>query len=219
MTSRATTHVVFDLDGVLLDTEPLYTRATQEIVDEFGKVFDWSIKGDMIGRGQLDGAEYLVRALDLPITAQEYLRRRLPKLEVLFPNVAALPGAESLVASLRATGVPMAIATSGERSLTELKLSRHAWLEEVEVIVCGDDAGIRPKPAPDIFLVAARRLGAAATRCVVVEDSLAGVAAALSAGMRCIAVPDSNMDATRYSDAHAVVRSLTDVTLRMLGLE
>ena len=217
---RRPSHVIFDLDGVLLDTEPIYTQATQDVVSEYGKVFDWSVKGDMIGRGQLEGAEYLVRVLDLPIAPEEYIERRLPKLLELFPTVKEIAGAARFVRTLHDRRVPMGVATSGERSLTDLKISRHGWFALFERLVCGDDPGIaRPKPAPDIFLATADQLGVSPADCVVIEDSLAGVEAALAAEMSVVALPDPNMDATRYSDAHLVVGSYADLSLSDLGLD
>src|SRR6185295_15326549 len=73
---RPARYVIFDLDGVLLDTERFYTEVTQAIVGRWGKTFDWSVKGNMIGRPARDSARYLVETLQLPITADEYLRER-----------------------------------------------------------------------------------------------------------------------------------------------
>src|SRR6478735_12273176 len=70
-------HVIFDLDGVLLDTEKLYTEATQQVVGQYGKTFEWSLKSLMMGRHELEAAELLVQTLGIPITAHEYLRRQL----------------------------------------------------------------------------------------------------------------------------------------------
>ena len=95
------THVIFDMDGVLLDTERFYTEVTQAIVGRYGKVFDWSIKGDMIGRSARDAAAYLVEALDLPISADDYLREREAGLAALMPTARPLPGAEIGRASCR----------------------------------------------------------------------------------------------------------------------
>jgi pseudouridine 5'-phosphatase len=216
---RKPSHVIFDLDGVLLDTEPLYTRATQQIVGEYGKVFDWSVKGGMIGRGPLDGARYLVDALELPLEPEEYLARCNPLLAVLFPSVGEIPGAREFVLSLAARGVPMAVATSAEAALTRLKLQRHAWFDAFGAIVSGDDPRIRrAKPAPDIFLVAAAELGAEPEACLVFEDSPAGVEAALAAGMQVIALPDPALDTSRFAGAERVVRSFSVLSPSDLGL-
>jgi pseudouridine-5'-monophosphatase len=220
--ARRPSAVIFDLDGVLLDTEPLYTQATAEIVGEYGAVFDWAIKGDMIGRSALDGAEYLVNALGIRdrLAPEEYLRRRAPRLDALFPSAREIPGARAFVSRLAQLGIPLAVATSSERYQYELKITHHDWFGAFRAVVCGDDPRIGAlKPAPDIFLVTACELGVTPEQCLVFEDSLAGVASALAAGMQVVALPDPAMDSSRYASAHLVVRSYAEIVLDELGLE
>jgi pseudouridine-5'-monophosphatase len=199
------------MDGVLLDTERLYTEATQRIVGRWGKVYDWSIKGHMIGRPAIDSARYLVATLALPITPEAYLAEREAMFQTLMPTAEPMPGARELTRALAERGIPMAVATSSARAMYDLKTTRHrAWFAGFDVVVLGDDAAVaRGKPAPDIFLVAAERLGARPQRCVVVEDAPAGLAAAHAAGMQVIAVPDPGMDRARFAEADLVVDTLT----------
>lgn len=209
------------MDGVLLDTERFYTQVTQEIVWRYGKTFDWSIKGNMIGRKALDAARYLVETLQLPIAPEDYLREREAGLAALMPTAEALPGARELTTALLVRGVPQAVATSSSRAFFELKTRRHAsWFAAVFwVVITGDDPRLhRSKPAPDIFLLAAQDLGADPATCVVFEDAPVGVEAARAAGMQVIAVPDPAMDRTRYADADLVVASLADVEVETLNL-
>jgi pseudouridine-5'-monophosphatase len=215
---RPVTHVIFDMDGVLLDTERLYTLATQQIVGRFGKVYDWSIKGNMIGRLAIDSARYLVDVLDLPITAEDYLAEREIIFETLMPTAEPTPGAQALTAALAVRGVPMAVASSSSRAMFELKTMRHrSWFGSFAAIVLGDDPRIRHgKPAPDLFLVAANDLGAAPSSCVVIEDAPAGVDAARAAGMQVVAIPDPGMDPFRFGGADIVVKSLADIDVQNL---
>ncbi len=210
---------IFDLDGVLLDTEHFYTAVTQEICGEYGKVFDWSIKRNMIGRPSLESAEYLVDALSLPISPREYLSRRTRRLEELFPMADEQAGAEAFTRALAAAAVPLAVATSSERHLFELKTRRHRdWFSIFDAIVVGDDPRVKAgKPAPDIFLVAAESLGIEPCRCVVFEDAPAGLEAALAAGMQVIALPDPAMAREPYAAADIVIERFSDLAPADLG--
>ena len=212
--------VIFDVDGLLLDTEPVYTQVTQEIVARFGKTFDWSIKGNMIGLAELESARYLIETLDLPITPEEYLSERNGMLRKGFAKCDAMPGAESLVRHLHRHEVPIAVATSSSKELFQVKITRHtAWFKLFPVIVTGDDPAIRnAKPAPDLFLTAASRLGADVKSVLVLEDAPSGLAAGIAAGMRVIAVPDPNMDRSRYEGAVELLESLTSFVPGKYGL-
>jgi len=201
------THVIFDLDGTLVDSEQMYTEATQAVIGEFGVTFDPSIKQRVIGRGATAAAQILIDSLNLPLTPQEFIDRREPHLRRLFPNVEPLPGVVKLVQALAARGVPMAVATSSPRKLVTLKSQHHDWFDAFDVIVCGDDPRLkRSKPAPDIFLLAAKDLGAEPGSCLVFEDAPAGVEAAVAAGMQVVAIPMPMMDRADYRGAHIIDR-------------
>jgi pseudouridine-5'-monophosphatase len=205
-------HVIFDLDGVLLDSEKLYTEATQRVVGEYGKTFEWSLKSAMMGRHELEAAELLVKTLELPITAAEYLRRQLPIAERLFESATELPGAEAFVTELIARGHVLAVGTSSTRRLYDLKTSHLAWFSQFSAVVSGDHPEVRElKPAPDIFLAAARAIGGQPARCLVIEDSPAGVLAARAAGMSVVAMPDAALPSERFADAQLIVRSYAEL--------
>jgi len=137
------------------------------------------------------------------------------------PTADAMPGARALTDALRTRGIPMALATSSARAFFELKATRHrAWFAAMfPVVVTGDDPRLtHAKPAPDIFLLAARELGADPAGCLVVEDSPAGVEAARAAGMQVLAVPDPGMERAPYAEADLVVESLDGLDLALLHL-
>jgi len=217
--SRRPRYAIFDLDGVLLDTEPLYTEATAAVAARFGKVYDWSVKRDCIGRGTLEAARIIVEALALPLTPAALVHERDRLLIELVARAPAIAGAEAFSRALAGRGVPLAIATSTEAPLYAIKAARHReWLAIFGAAVCGDDPRVsRPKPAPDIFLAAARDLGAPPESCLVFEDSPFGVEAARAAGMQVIALPDPAMDRARYTSADAVIAGFAELTLDRLG--
>ena len=212
--------LIYDLDGVLLDTEPFYTQVTQEIVARYGKTFDWSIKSRMIGRPSIESARYLIESLELPITPEDYLRERAGRLEALFRETPAVRGAERFTRAVAERGIPQAVATSSEKRLFDLKVLRHRqWFALFAAVVTGDDPRVAAgKPAPDIFLRAAEDIGVAPAQCLVIEDAPAGVLAARSAGMRVVALPDPAMDRARYADADLVVDGFDDPALGRLSI-
>ena len=214
-----TSHVLFDMDGLLLDTEIVYTRATQKIVSRYGKVFDWSLKSNMIGRPSIDSAHYLIDALALPISAEDYLLERDLLMRQTFPFCQPLPGAKNLVQHLSTHAVPIAVATSSSRDLYEIKTQNHSWFSLFNAVVTGDEPEVkRGKPAPDIFLCAAERIGALPETTLVFEDAPSGLTAAKAAGMRAVVVPDANMDKGRYAEADLIISSLREFSPEEFGL-
>lgn len=214
------THAIFDNDGLLLDTEPFYTRAHEIVAARYGKVFDWTVKSKMIGLRAQDSAAVMIAALQLPVTVDQYLEERKHLLEEMFPEAEPLPGAVEMTMHLHRIGIPQAVASSSDRYNFELKLTKHKdWFTIFECVVLGDDPEIKyGKPAPDIFLVAAERLQANPRGCLVFEDSPAGITAARAAGMYTVAVPDPHMDDSAYPDAHQIIRDLRHFDFSYWGL-
>jgi pseudouridine-5'-monophosphatase len=205
---------------LLLDTEPFYTEVTQAIVSRYGYTFDWSIKSRMIGKKASESARILVQALKLPITPDDYLREREVLLAKLFPRAQPMPGAERLTRHLAQCKVPQAVASSSNQREFRLKTSRHGtWFAMFQCIVLGDDPEVRRgKPAPDIFLIAAARLGAAPGQCLVFEDAPAGVESARAAGMSVVAIPNPAMSHDVFAAADQILPSLESFDPTTWGL-
>jgi pseudouridine 5'-phosphatase len=218
--SSSITHVIYDMDGLLLDTEPFYTQVTLKIVSRYGHTFDWGLKSQMIGKKAIDSARILVDALKLPMRPEEYLRERESMLAELFPAAEPMPGAVRLTTHLAKHGIPQAVASSSQRRDFELKITRHRnWFECFRCVVLGDDPEVRHgKPAPDIFLTAAARMGAHHEGCLVLEDAPSGVEAARSAGMSVVAVPNPGMSPESFGNAAAVLPSLESFDPSAWGL-
>jgi (DL)-glycerol-3-phosphatase len=217
---RRITHVIYDMDGLLLDTERFYTEVNSIIAARYGRRFDWSLKSKMLGKKATDSARIIIDALRLPLTPEQYLEEREPLLEGRFPMAEPMPGALRLTRHLHACGIPQGVASSSDRRLFDMKTRRHReWFSIFECIMLPDHPSVsHGKPAPDLFLAAARGLHAEPDCCLAFEDAPAGIEAARAAGMNVVAVADPRLDPGVFSDADEVLHSLEDFRLEHWGL-
>lgn len=208
--------VVFDCDGLLVDSETLWTRAETELFRRHGRPFTLDDKKALLGTGWLAGGRVLERLLDRPGDA-EGLSLALSRLmaEEVGRGVEPLPGALELVRQLRG-GVPIGVASNSPRAFVEAALAGAGFDPgSFDASVCGDDP-VNPKPAPDVYLEACARLGVEPASAVALEDSPLGVASARAAGLFVIGVP--SVPGVEL-DADLVAPSLLDPHLRdALGL-
>lgn len=206
------THIIYDLDGLLLDTESLHECVNREMAQRYGKIFDLSLKLKIAGRPTLDSATIIIDLLKLPLTPEAYLEERKKLLYPLYAQAQPLPGAMRLTKHFYQQKIPQGIATSSASHHFEMKITHHReWLQLFDCCVLGDDPELkRGKPAPDIFLLAAQRLGASAEQCLVFEDSLAGMEAAKKAGMAVVAIPHPDFDRQLYRDADQILNCLSE---------
>ena len=205
---------LFDLDGLLLDTEPIHAQAWSEAIHHFGGKANEELLLSLRGRNKYDNAKAVIESLKLPITSDELLAEQQPRARARVASAQPMPGAIELVERCRVLEIPMAIATSSGKEAATIKLEPHGWLEPVMVRVCGDDPKIKAgKPAPDLFLEAARRLGVAPEQCWAFEDAVAGAEAALAAGCRVFVVPAPGLGAHHYPAEVTLLERLDDLEL------
>jgi HAD superfamily hydrolase (TIGR01509 family) len=212
--------VVFDMDGLLLDTEQLAARAWSEAAAALGVEFDAALALRLVGHNFTD-CTALVRAhYAHPYPVDGVLGRWHTTYDAIVERdgVALKAGVHEVLDWLDEARLPRAVATSTRRARAESKLAHAGLLRRFDALVGGDEVA-RGKPAPDLPLEAARRLAVAPGDCVVLEDSNPGVRAALAAGMTVFMVPDLVSPA---EDVHAagalVVRSLHEVRERLAAL-
>ncbi len=190
MTRLAVAAVVFDLDGTLIDSESIYRAALVQALEAVGLAADEAFVHGLAGlAGAAVNARILARfGADFPAVAfrRAYLARRDA---LVGAGVPLKPGAAAAVRFVAGRGIRLALATSALRETAVAHLARLELLAYFDVLAVREDVE-RTKPFPDVFLTAARRLGVPPAACLAVEDSHAGVQAALAAGMMTVMVPD-----------------------------
>jgi HAD superfamily hydrolase (TIGR01509 family) len=181
--------VVFDMDGVLLDSEAAWTRAETRLFARYGRTYGAEEKRLLIGGSLEDTAGHMERLLARPGGSSDLLHELLELATEEFAGpVEPMPAALELIAELHDLGRPMAVASNSERRLVDLALAGSGLAVSFGAVVAGDEVP-NPKPAPDLYLEACRRLGASPEEAVAVEDSPRGAAAARAAGLFVVGIP------------------------------
>lgn len=200
------------MDGVVVDSEPLSLRTIAAVIAERGGSADPAGYGDLVGRS-LDDALRLAarrsgRRFDTGELRRAYDERYLP---LLAATAAPTPGLRPLVSALRAAAVPLALASSSRLAEIGAVVRALGLGPDLAAIASGEEVP-RPKPAPDVYLLAVERLGVGATGVVAIEDSASGVAAAAAAGLRCVAVRTPLTSGHDHAEAALTVTSLAALT-------
>ncbi len=213
---------LFDLDGLLLDTEPLHGLAWRQAAERFGLKLPEAELMRLRGRRRLENARqviaWIAERVGAPPSVEELLAVQQPIARRLVPRAAAMEGAPELLRQCRQRQVAMALVTSSSRESLALKTAGHPWLELIEVRIDGDDPELRAgKPAPDPFLLAAERLGVSPRDCWAFEDSPAGAIAAAAAGCRVHVLPPPGLTPQErrrlYPGDWIFLQSLRDLAL------
>ena len=199
--------VVFDLDGVLVDSEELAWDAWRLILEYHDISLDESDIGILTGRTEKDAYGHFAARGELP-PYQEFQDDLATAITARFSeHLSAFQDAENALSLLEARGVPFAVATSSPRARLDLALQRTGLERLVDLTVAGDEVS-QGKPAPDIYLEAARLLGVDPSDCLAVEDTPAGIESAKAAGMRVIAVERGRYPRTDLEGADQIVDRL-----------
>jgi HAD superfamily hydrolase (TIGR01509 family) len=208
--------VIFDMDGVIVDSEPLSMRTIAEMAAERGVQLEPALLHELTGVS-MDRVMEAVGArlgdgLDPAALRRDYDARYLPRLRA---SAAPTPGLERLIAGLAAAGVPMALASAS--TLAEIGAVTGALgLGGVLRGVASGEEVTHSKPAPDVYLLAVERLGAGPAGVVAIEDSATGVAAAVAAGLVCVAIRTAVTHAHDFGQAALIVSSLEELDVRAL---
>ena len=205
--------VVFDLDGVLIQTEEIWDEVRERLVRERGGRYDAEAQRAMMGMSSLEWSRYIHDELRVPDAPEEISAEVVRRMEARYrERLPLLDGAVAAVERLAARW-PLAVASSSNRPLIDAVLALSGLARHFAATVSSEEVA-RGKPAPDVYHEAARRLGAVAGRCGAVEDSHSGIRSAKAARMRVIAIPNAAYppDEDALAQADVVLTSLGELT-------
>jgi len=204
--------VLFDMDGVLIDSEPAWERARKSLFSAYDVPYAPEITQALMGMNSKEWSRYL-HEHGIPLPDAQITREVLKRVAAsLREDLNLMPGAVAVVRAL-AEHWPLAIASSADRSIIELALDLAGFRDAFRIVVSSSEVA-RGKPAPDTYLKAAELLGVSAGRCAVIEDSANGIRSGRAAGARVVAIPNQHFPpaADALAQADVVLRSLEELT-------
>jgi HAD superfamily hydrolase (TIGR01509 family) len=209
--------VIFDHDGLMVNTEDVVYAALVELFGEYGCAFPWEYYITSLGMPVAEALAMYLRDLPLTLTLEELAVVRDERVGALIEtDLRPMPGLVPLLAALRARGDLLAVATSGVRAHISASLERFGLTDFFDAVVCIDDVA-RGKPHPDLILEVLRRTDTAARHAIMLEDAPRGVEAAHNADVFCIAVPTQGVPLDEFALAPAIVRDLHAVQRLLVG--
>lgn len=220
---RKVTHCIFDMDGLLLDTEKIYERILGDVCKSYNSPYPWATRMRVLGTTEQRTVSIIVNDLKLSCTVDDFLKKFREKQLLELGGAPLLKGAERLVRHLHQHNIPIALATSSGADSVEVKIKNHQELFALfnHKVMGSSDAEVKEgKPAPDIFLVAAKRFpdSPKPDQCLVFEDAPNGVTAGVSAGMQVVMVPDPHISEEQRKHATVVLGSLEEFKPEQFGL-
>jgi HAD superfamily hydrolase (TIGR01509 family) len=205
--------VIFDLDGVLADSEPSWDEIDAQLLREYGADYHGEYHREVLGVSYRGSVQFFKKKFKISAPTEEMMKRREKiAAEFFAKRIDLFPSAKRVLEELREMKMPLAVATSSVGASARPFLDRHRITEFFDVIITGDEIE-RGKPEPDIYLHTAQKLAVPANECLVIEDSLSGIAAAKAAKMRVAAIPDRRfVDPREYEEeADYLLKDLSEI--------
>ncbi len=212
--------VIFDMDGVIIDSEPLYFKIQEQLFNDLGFTVSKQEYDTFIGAGMQLMWEKLCSKHNLPFTIKQLIIMNNELIYNTFNNLNSLQATDDFISFLtciKEKGIKTAVASSTSKKIINVILSKLGIIQEFDVVISSEEV-LQGKPEPDIFLEAATRLNVDPKKCIVIEDSTNGVKAAARAGMKCIGFSNKNSGKQNLSLANIVVENFANIDLNKLNI-
>lgn len=204
--------VIFDMDGVVIDSEHLQSRSFEIIIEEYGKAPILNREGivHIVGIKGNQNWEFLKKKHSIDENTDILWDKKRKVYQLLLPQVELMPGINDLIMSLKNKGMKIGLATSSTRKQVRTVLNKFNFEKLFDVVVALEDCK-KPKPYPDIYLKSAKKLGLKSVECLAIEDSETGIEAAKRAGMKVIVVPTKYTKNHNFAKADLVANNLSQL--------
>lgn len=207
--------VAFDLDGLIVNSEDLYEKVVDQMLDRRGKTHDRELRNQMMGRPLLESFQIMVEYHSLADLVEDLsVECRTLFSGLLDTSLATMPGFRELIAALRSARIPFGVATSSSFEYADDVLARLKLRDEFQFVLTADDVE-QCKPSPDIYLLAAQRFEIRPEEMMVLEDSTNGCRAGVTAGAYAVAVPNEHTRLHDFSGARFIAETLGDARIRL----
>jgi HAD superfamily hydrolase (TIGR01509 family) len=208
--------VIFDMDGVMIDSEPLWEKTEKIMMARKGLVYNPVYREKIVGLGQKESAILLKKTFSLNEDIEDIIDQRISVLlDIYDRELSLVTGLTELLDSVSKSALKVALASSSPLKVIEFVLGKFDLNKYFNLVISGDMVE-HGKPSPDIYNYTAESLGLECDECVVIEDSINGVISAKRAGMYCIAVPDKRLDPSGFEKADIIMSNLEYVDLQVL---
>jgi HAD superfamily hydrolase (TIGR01509 family) len=204
--------VIFDMDGVMIDSEPLWEKTERILLARRNIDYSPDYRDKIVGLNQRDSGRLLVDTFDLDETVEEIINERISILTSIYEKeLELIPALVPLLRQLGEEGYRLAVASSSPLRVVNFVLDMFSLHDHFLAVVSGDSVG-NGKPHPDIYVHTAETLGVKPAECVAIEDSINGLRSAKGAGMYCIAIPDKRLTPNQFESADVILGGLEELT-------
>jgi len=208
--------VIFDMDGVMIDSEPLWEKTEKIMMARKGLIYNPVYREKIVGLGQKESAILLKETFSLNENIEDIIDQRISVLlDIYERELSLVSGLTELLDLVSESSIKVSLASSSPIRVINFVLEKFNLIEYFNSVISGDFVE-KGKPSPDIYLHTAEIMGLSPSECVVIEDSINGVISAKTAGMYCIAIPDKRLDPDGFKKADIIMSNLKCVDLQVL---
>lgn len=207
--------VIFDMDGVIINSEPLHHKVEREIVEELGGKLSDEEVASFVGTTDYNMWSKIKKKFNLELSVEELIEMKKERFMKEIDEIQLVPNFMDFMLSLYKKGYLMAIASSNNRKIVDTIVNKFQLYKYMKFIISGEEVK-RSKPDPEIFLTAAKKMNVTPSDCIVIEDATNGVKAAKAAGMKCIGLKNTDTGKQDLSEADLIIENFNELSLDTL---